>query len=163
MKIKERFYRMGRQPKSMRALKDAPSPSQILRVDAHVGARVKLRRKLLGWSQTQLANALGVAFQQVQKYERGTNRIAASTLYQIAMLFDVPIGFFFEGLPSYGVAGEDEENSLPFNDPETMAMVAIYWQIGEGDLRQHLCALIKAISHCELQRGPGAALIALAD
>ena len=67
-------------------------------VDAHVGLRVRARRMELGISQQRLAQVLGVAFQQVQKYERGLNRISASRLFQISRALDVPVGFFFEGI-----------------------------------------------------------------
>jgi len=76
-----------------------PSACSPHPVDVHVGARLRLRRKLLGLSQAQLANDLNLTFQQVQKYERGTNRISASTLYAMARLLQVPIAWFFEGLP----------------------------------------------------------------
>ncbi len=65
-------------------------------IDVHVGARLRARRSLLGMSQTALANAVGLTFQQIQKYERGSNRIGASRLYQFATALDVPPGFFFE-------------------------------------------------------------------
>ncbi|MGE5546049.1 MAG: helix-turn-helix domain-containing protein [Solirubrobacterales bacterium] len=68
-------------------------------VDVHVGARVKLRRVLLGLTQIELAAAIGMTFQQVQKYERGTNRISASMLHRIARQLDVPVGFFFDDMP----------------------------------------------------------------
>lgn len=68
------------------------------RVDLHVGARVRLRRKLLGVSQEKLADALGLTFQQVQKYERGTNRISASKLFEMSRVLDTPVAYFFEGL-----------------------------------------------------------------
>lgn len=66
--------------------------------DAHVGQRVRLRRTLLGMSQERLGDALGLTFQQVQKYERGANRISAGTLYRLAQILDVPISFFFDGI-----------------------------------------------------------------
>jgi transcriptional regulator with XRE-family HTH domain len=69
-------------------------------IDKHVGARVRMRRMMLKMSQTSLGNALGVTFQQVQKYEKGTNRIGAGRLQQIAGLLQVPIEFFFEGAPA---------------------------------------------------------------
>lgn len=78
-------------------------------IDAHVGKRVRIRRVLLGMSQTALANQLGVTFQQLQKNERGDNRIGASRLFQLATILDVPVGYFFEGLdgaaPDAGVEG----------------------------------------------------------
>lgn len=66
-------------------------------IDVHVGTRVRVRRKFLGQSQTDLANALGITFQQVQKYERGSNRISASKLYEAAQALKVPVAYFFEG------------------------------------------------------------------
>jgi len=71
-------------------------------VDAHVGLRVRERRMELGVSQERLAQLLGVAFQQVQKYERGINRISASRLFQISRALDVPVGYFFEGVDDTG-------------------------------------------------------------
>lgn len=68
-------------------------------VDRHVGERVRLRRIMLKMSQTELGNKIGVTFQQLQKYEKGANRIGASRLYQLAQILNVPPGFFFEGLP----------------------------------------------------------------
>jgi transcriptional regulator with XRE-family HTH domain len=75
--------------------KKAPNPT-----DKHVGARVRMRRMMLGMSQEKLGDALGLTFQQVQKYEKGANRIGASRLQQIAHILQVPVSFFFEGAPS---------------------------------------------------------------
>jgi transcriptional regulator with XRE-family HTH domain len=76
--------------------------------DKHVGARVRMRRLMLGMSQTQLGDALGITFQQVQKYEKGTNRISASRLQQISDILQVEVPFFFEGLPDVsGLSGKD--------------------------------------------------------
>ena len=78
-------------------------------VDLHVGGRVRMRRKLLGVSQEQLADSLGLTFQQVQKYERGANRVSASKLYEIAKTLQVPVSFFFDGLadPMDGSDGDE--------------------------------------------------------
>ena len=75
--------------------KKAPNP-----VDKHVGSRVRMRRMMLGMSQEKLGDALGLTFQQVQKYEKGTNRIGASRLQQISHILQVPVAFFFEGAPT---------------------------------------------------------------
>jgi transcriptional regulator with XRE-family HTH domain len=75
--------------------KKAPNP-----VDKHVGSRVRMRRMMLAMSQEKLGDALGLTFQQVQKYEKGTNRIGASRLQQISLILEVPVSFFFEGAPS---------------------------------------------------------------
>ena len=74
--------------------KKAPNPT-----DKHVGARVRMRRMMLSMSQEKLGDALGLTFQQVQKYEKGTNRIGASRLQQISHILQVPVAFFFEGVP----------------------------------------------------------------
>src|SRR5271154_5047757 len=73
---------------------DSPSP-----VDLHVGSRVRLRRTLLGMSQERLGNAVGLTFQQIQKYERGANRIGASRLFDMSRVLDVPVQFFFDEMP----------------------------------------------------------------
>ena len=75
--------------------KKAPNP-----IDKHVGSRVRMRRMMLGMSQEKLGDALGLTFQQVQKYEKGTNRIGASRLQQISHTLQVPVSFFFEGAPT---------------------------------------------------------------
>ena len=69
-------------------------------IDIHVGKRVRLRRTLLGISQEKLGKAINLTFQQVQKYERGTNRIGSSRLYQLSQVLDIPVSYFFDGLPS---------------------------------------------------------------
>lgn len=80
------------------------SPSAI---DVHVGGRVRLRRTMQGMSQEKLGQALGISFQQIQKYEKGTNRIGASRMHQIASVLDVPVSFFFEDAPGPGDRGNE--------------------------------------------------------
>lgn len=80
-------------------------------VDIHVGSRVRLRRILLGMSQDKLGKALKLTFQQVQKYERGANRIGSSRLYQLSQILDVPVSFFFDDMP------EDITGKIPSDDP----------------------------------------------
>nr|WP_275415035.1 helix-turn-helix transcriptional regulator [Novacetimonas pomaceti] len=80
-------------------MSSSPSP-----VDVYVGSRIRLRRTLLGMSQERLGTALGLTFQQVQKYERGANRVGASRLYDLARVLDVPIAFFFDGMPQDNAA-----------------------------------------------------------
>src|SRR5215471_5774961 len=86
----------------MAAAKKAPNP-----IDKHVGSRVRMRRMMLGMSQEKLGDALGLTFQQVQKYESGTNRIGASRLQHISHILQVPVSFFFEGAPH--VSGQHEK------------------------------------------------------
>ena len=83
-----------------------------LPVDVHVGMRMRQRRALLGMSQTALANAVGLTFQQIQKYERGTNRMGASRLYEFAKVLDVPVPFFFEEMTP-AIAGEKRKPGRP--------------------------------------------------
>src|ERR1700678_1752014 len=84
----------GRIKENQVMAKKAPNP-----IDKHVGSRVRMRRMMLGMSQEKLGDALGLTFQQVQKYEKGTNRIGASRLQQISHILQVPVAFFFEGAP----------------------------------------------------------------
>ena len=88
--------------------KKAPNP-----IDKHVGSRVRMRRMMLSMSQEKLGDALGLTFQQVQKYEKGTNRIGASRLQQIAHFLQVPVSFFFEGAPALSSGGLDGGAQAP--------------------------------------------------
>ena len=90
-------------------------------VDEHVGRRLRIRRKQSGLSQQSLASAIGLTFQQVQKYERGGNRISASRLYEIAEFLDVPVGYFFEGAGRPKVVREGE-NQPPINSDRLLAI-----------------------------------------
>ena len=130
-------------------------------VDVYVGSRVRLRRVYLGFSQDRVAKALGVTFQQIQKYERGTNRISASKLFEISMLLDVPVSFFFEGAKdviSGPPAGEENGKAEDLAaDPvqgergfmskrETLQVITNYYGIGDQPLRRNVLALMKALS-----------------
>jgi transcriptional regulator with XRE-family HTH domain len=86
-------------------------------VDIHVGARVRLRRTLLGMTQTKLGDALGLTFQQVQKNERGTNRIGSSRLFLLSKILDVPVSFFFDDMAPEVAAGDDGFSSAVSNGP----------------------------------------------
>ena len=81
-------------------------------VDIHVGARVRMRRKAMGLSQTQLADSVGITFQQLQKYERGTNRVSASKLYGIAVTLQTSVAWFFEGMSALDIAGDGDKRTL---------------------------------------------------
>lgn len=114
-----------------------------LTVDAHVGARMKLRRTLLGMSQTSLANALGVTFQQVQKYERGGNRVSASRLHDMCRVLDVPVSFFFDGLDVGGTSSFVEES---FARREILELARGFAAIESPKLRRTILELTKAIA-----------------
>ncbi|PHK95780.1 transcriptional regulator [Pseudoroseomonas rhizosphaerae] len=134
-----------------------PSP-----IDVHVGTRVRLRRTLLGMSQEKLGEALGLTFQQVQKYERGVNRIGASRLFDLARVLDVPIGFFFDDMPDamggsgalrarLGGFAEQQEG---FEDDtlhkrETLELVRAYYRITEPAVRKRVFDLIKSLAPTE--------------
>src|SRR6185312_6535809 len=113
-------------------------------VDAHVGARIKLRRSLLGMSQVRLGQAIGLTFQQVQKYERGTNRVGASKLWQLAQVLDVPISFFFDGLAgSAGSEARSAENDVAGR--RLMQLAADFALLTEEE-RSQIAKLVGAIA-----------------
>ena len=124
-------------------------------VDVHVGHRVRLRRTLLGMSQEKLGKALGLTFQQVQKYERGVNRIGSSRLYRLSQILDVPVSFFFDDMPPLDQAaapGLREGPAEPFEkDPmvkrETLELVRAYYRITDPTARKRLYELTKAIAN----------------
>ncbi len=104
-------------------------------VDVHVGGRVRMRRTLLGMTQTDLADALELTFQQVQKYERGLNRIAASRLYALSQILDVPVPCFFEGLDEGTQALSPDDVMLR---TETLKLVKAYYGISDPEVREAL-------------------------
>lgn len=128
---------------------DKPHP-----VDSHVGSRVRLRRTLLGMSQEKLGDALGLTFQQVQKYERGANRIGSSRLFELSKILDVPVSFFFDGLDGAALAasrGMSEKVAEPFETDqlarrETLELVRAYYRIADPGVRRKMFDLIKSLS-----------------
>ena len=112
-------------------------------VDGHVGGRVRLRRTLLGMSQTRLAGALGLTFQQVQKNERGFNRIGSSRLYQLCHILDVPVGYFFEGLEEGTPAWSPDDVMVK---RETMELVRAYYRIRDPKVRAALHRMTHAMA-----------------
>ncbi|MDB5458175.1 MAG: family transcriptional regulator [Caulobacter sp.] len=117
-------------------------------VDLHVGARLRIRRKLLSLSQTQLADALGITFQQVQKYERGANRISASKLYEAARLLQSPVSYFFEGLDATGDGDDDgfaQRMTLFVAAPEGLELASLFPQITDRRLRRRVVDLVRAM------------------
>jgi transcriptional regulator with XRE-family HTH domain len=124
-------------------------------VDAHVGSRVRLRRMLLGISQERLGDSMGLTFQQVQKYEKGVNRIGASRLFQISKILDVPVQFFFEEAPYTGdgnaVRGMAEPDSEAFileflNSREGLELNRAFVKIGDPKVRKSVVDLVRALS-----------------
>ena len=120
-------------------------------IDVQVGRRVRERRILLGISQTELASAVGVTFQQVQKYERGANRISASRLFEFATVLGLPVEHFFggssENQPGKRRPGRPKlEHSELASRRETLKLVRAYYQIQDPELRQILARLITALA-----------------
>lgn len=128
--------------------KKKPNP-----IDAHVGSRIRLRRNMLGMSQEKLGERLGITFQQIQKYEKGTNRVGASRLQAIASILDVAVSFFFEDAPGQAapVAGFSEENSASFvvdflNSAEGIQLNRAFARISNPLVRRKMIELVKAIA-----------------
>lgn len=115
-------------------------------VDVHVGKRIRHRRWLVGMTQQQLAEKVGIKFQQIQKYETGMNRVSASRLWDIADAMDVPVSFFFEGLEGHdvGSVGEGTPNDI-LADKEAMELVRSYYAIPENQ-RRRLFDLARVLS-----------------
>ena len=127
-------------------------------VDAHVGRRVRLRRTMLGMNQAKLGEALGLTFQQIQKYENGTNRIGASRLYELSKVLDVPVSYFFDDMPPE-VAGERTGQPAGMTEAagaayeadtlakrETLELVRAYYRIKSDKARKRLFELTKTIA-----------------
>ncbi|GBR31654.1 helix-turn-helix domain-containing protein [Acetobacter orleanensis] len=142
----------------------------------HVGRRIRLRRTLLGLSQEKLGEALGITFQQVQKYERGANRVGASRLYDLASALDVPISFFFDDMPTFGKAPDHKtqsapsggfaQNRKPFETPfqtgtasvfsdqeaslfsrkETIELIRAYYRIPDPVVRKRVLELVRSMA-----------------
>ena len=148
----------------------ASSPNPI---DVHVGRRLRLRRTLLGMSQERLGELLGLTFQQVQKYERGANRIGSSRLFELGQILDVPVSFFFDDMPrepgagrapaglghgaqAYGAPGlaeqaapfeHDLDDGLPLEKRETLELIRAYYRIADPAVRKRLFELTKALGN----------------
>jgi transcriptional regulator with XRE-family HTH domain len=129
--------------------KKAPNP-----IDKHVGSRVRMRRMMLSMSQEKLGDALGLTFQQVQKYEKGTNRIGASRLQQISHILQVPVAFFFEGAPNLPGQATDGLREAPspayvsdfLATSEGLALTKAFMRIKEPKLRRRVVELVKEIA-----------------
>jgi len=134
-----------------------PAVKMMDPLDAHVGSRVRLRRLLLGLSQEKLGDALGLTFQQVQKYERGANRISASRLFDLSTVLGVPVSFFFDDisdelsvkldtrLAEADTRSPANANGNPMEDRETQDLLSAYFLIPNPQLRKRLRELIKTL------------------
>src|SRR5919205_2368221 len=139
------------QPPRRRGRPKTGTPNPI---DVRVGTRLRLRRNMLGLSQEKLGEAIGLTFQQVQKYERGANRIGASRLHELSRVLDVPISFFFDDTdpvraPAMGGFAEppaEAFDSDPLRKQETMELVRAYFAIEDATVRRRLLDLAKALT-----------------
>jgi len=136
--------------------KGTPDP-----VDKHVGQRLRVRRSLLGISQEKLADAIGLTFQQIQKYERGANRISAGRLFQFSKILTVPISYFYENFgddfeqtPPSATYGMSDNNQESFGGDaedlmqkkETLDLVRVYYSIDDPDMRKDLFKFVKSMA-----------------
>ena len=137
-----------------------PTESRPSPVDVHVGARIRLRRTLMGMSQERLGDALGLTFQQVQKYERGVNRVGASRLFDLSRILDVQISYFYDNMPDSLMGGAprparplhafaEQQDGFgtdeAMNKRETMELVRAYYRITDPNVRKRMLDLIKSM------------------
>ncbi|WP_026619594.1 transcriptional regulator with XRE-family HTH domain [Ensifer sp. WSM1721] len=127
--------------------KKKPNP-----IDIHVGSRIRLRRTMLGMSQEKLGESLGITFQQIQKYEKGTNRVGASRLQNISQILNVPVSFFFEDAPGEGAGtGMAEASSSNYvvdflSSSEGLQLNRAFVKIADPKVRRKLVDLVKALA-----------------
>ena len=126
-------------------VKKVPNP-----IDKHVGSRVRMRRMMLGMSQEKLGDALGLTFQQVQKYEKGTNRIGASRLQHISQILQVPVAFFFEGAPGQQKTDGNAPSPAYVSDflatSDGLALTKAFMQIKDAKLRRSIVNIVEEIA-----------------
>ncbi len=147
----------------MLASRGGTSEQQPHPIDVHVGGRVRVRRVHLGLSQAKLAAALGLTFQQIQKYERGVNRISASKLFELSQFLEVPVSFFFEGVET-GVKSKGERaggkagapiKKFSSTDPdfmsrrETLQLISNYYRISDSNVRNEVLMLLKSLGRAK--------------
>ncbi|MBF0252046.1 MAG: helix-turn-helix transcriptional regulator [Alphaproteobacteria bacterium] len=141
-------------------LADRPPLGTPRPVDVHVGARLRQRRTLLGMSQEKLGESVGLTFQQIQKYERGANRIGASRLFQLSQVLDVSVSYFFEEMPgevqktrgdyaapSNVIEIEAVQTGDPMARRETLELVRAYYKIDDPKVRKRIFELTKSIAN----------------
>lgn len=123
-------------------------------IDLAIGSRLRLRRLAMGFSQETLARALGITFQQIQKYERGTNRIFASRLFHLAQVLRVPVSYFFQGLTSEGTqAADGSKSAVPAEEnvqellgrSDTLKLIQAFNRISDPIVRRQIYALVRSV------------------
>ena len=131
--------------------KKRPNP-----VDVHVGARIRLRRNMIGLSQEKLGESLGITFQQIQKYEKGMNRVGASRLQAIGNILNVPVTFFFDDMPGQSdkPKGFEEESETTYvvgflTSSEGIQLARAFAKIGDAKIRRKILDLVRTLGHEE--------------
>ena len=126
--------------------------SYELVTDAKIGGRLKLRRSIMGLSQTKLADLLGITFQQVQKYESGKNRVSAARLHEISKILDVPLDYFYqdclEDSPPPSLTDEHSAEAY-FDDRESLSVLKAYYAVEDTETRKAVLTLLKQLSKSE--------------
>jgi len=141
-------------------------------VDSHVGARVRQRRTMLGMKQFKLGDAVNLSFQQIQKYEQGSNRVSSSRLFEFAKVLGVPVSYFFDEMPANALAGRPmsgrrrsgfgevatpfEQDKDPMAKRETLELVHAYYKVRQARVRKRIFEMVKAVgaaSHAEALAG----------
>jgi transcriptional regulator with XRE-family HTH domain len=148
---------MPAKSKPARTKKSRPARGGDPAVDIHVGQRVRLRRVELGMSQQELARLIGITFQQLQKNERGVNRLSASRLYETARVLDVPTTYFFEGIQGAKTLAHPVKNAEPnfmsiadeATKRETLELVRAYYDITDRKLRQQMVNTMRALARTD--------------
>jgi len=129
-------------------------------VDVHVGSRVRLRRMLVGLSQEKLGDSMGLTFQQIQKYEKGVNRIGASRLFKLSQVLDVPVQFFFDGMPASGessVAGAADKDTEAFlfeflNTRDGLELNRAFIKVNDPEVRRSVIDLVRSLGRGKKSR-----------
>jgi len=138
----------------MSKIKTKGAPNEM---DVHVGQRLRVRRALLGLSQEKLAEAIGLTFQQIQKYERGTNRVSAGRLFELSKVLDVPVGYFFD---QFGQSASERQAAFGMSDneqagfegedilerKETLDLIRVYYSVEDPDARKDIIKFIKSMA-----------------
>ena len=143
---------MAMDNKSSGSTKKSPNP-----VDIHVGSRVRLRRMLVGLSQEKLGDSVGLTFQQIQKYEKGVNRIGASRLFRLSQVLEVSVQIFFEGMPTIegpvapGMAEPKQEAFLYefLNTRDGLELNRAFVKVTDANVRKSVIELVRFLGHCK--------------
>ena len=148
----------------MSAVETKPPLPRSRPIDVHIGSRLRLRRTLMGMSQEKLADAVNLTFQQIQKYEKGANRIGASRLYQFSKILDVPPSYFFDSMPDNLIDNNPTHPSADGSSPglrdpltkrETLELVRAYYRVSDPAVRKRVFELVKSLAEPTVESETG--------